>query len=649
MKLLEPLDLGRSVVAPSRVMFGPHETNLGHGRALSPAHTAYYARRSAGGAGVIVVEEASVHASDWPYERAPLASECGTGWRSVVDACAPAIVLAALGHSGGQGTSHWSQREMWAPSAVPEVASREVPKVMEQRDIDAVVRGFADAAGLAVASGCHGVEINAGQNSLIRQFLSGLTNMRGDDYGTDRARFLREVLGAVRSAIGSERVVALRLSVDELAPWAGIVPDAGAEVAVAIAPMIDVLTIVRGSIYSVALTRPDGHVEPGFAIGLARQVRETLRSAGHRTPVFAQGSIVEWSQAEWAINDDAADGVEMTRAQLADADLIVKLRAGAADQIRPCVLCNQLCKVRDNRNPIVSCVMDPRTGHELDDTPEPTAAPAMERTLTIVGAGVAGLETARIAALRGFHVAVVDRSPAAGGVLLHAAHGAGRGRLALAVDWLERECRRLGVDFALNTEIDAAALVELRQRGLVVIATGGCHGALPFVVDDSADLRHAVDVLASNEPLPIGPVVVWDPIGGPIALSVAELLATDAYRRDAGITLVTHDLLVGEKLSLTGDLAPVQVRLHGLGVRLVKQAFVRRVSDGKVETEDRFSGETSVLDANVFIACEHRRPDLSLDPDEALPQAGDRVAPRTIHEAVLEGRRVAMALPATRP
>ena len=127
MKLLEPLLIGRAagaVTAPSRVLFGPHETNLGDARAFSPRHLAYYRRRAEGGAGIIVTEEASVHESDWPYERAPLASECSAGWRAIVDACAPSrtIVLAALGHAGGQGTSHWSQRELWAPSAVPEVA-----------------------------------------------------------------------------------------------------------------------------------------------------------------------------------------------------------------------------------------------------------------------------------------------------------------------------------------------------------------------------------------------------------------------------------------------------------------------------------------------------------------------------------------------
>lgn len=678
MQLLNSLSLGRSAqrLAPNRIMFGPHETNLGRGRTLSERHVAYYQRRAAGGTGILVIEEASVHPSDWPYERAPLASLCGPGWKAIANAVhaettetpetpeAPntdermsrPLVLAALGHSGGQGTSHWSQREMWAPSAVPEVASREVPKVMEQAEIDAVIHGFGTATALAIGSGCDGVEINAGQNSLIRQFLSELTNMRSDEYGTDRQLFLRRVLKEVRAHIG-DGVLALRLSVDELAPWAGIVPEAGAELAVAIADEIDLLTIVRGSIYTVALTRPDEHVEPGFAIGLARLVRSTLHTAGHVVPVFAQGSIVDWGQAEWALTDGAADGVEMTRAQLADADLVAKLRRNEADRIRPCLLCNQLCKVRDNRNPIVSCVMDPRTGHELDDAPEPigSAAPTSATTvetkqsaLTIIGAGVAGLETARIAALRGFAVHVYERQAAIGGALAAAAHGAGRARLARAVEWLHAECVALGVEITTGHTVMPDALAQLRQAGPVVIATGARHGTLPFEVTDSANVRHAIDLLRDGpQTIPAGPVVVWDPIGGPIALSVAELLAATPSRvgQPGLVTLVTPDLLVGEKLSLTGDLAPAQQRLHALGIRLVKQSLVRRVSDGKVEVEDRFSGAPDVLDAAAFIACGHRLPDHALDPDETLPQVGDRIAPRTIHEAILDARRVAMALP----
>src|SRR6202035_1674833 len=163
MKLLEPLALGARV-APSRVIFGPHETNLARGRAVSDRHVAYYGARAAGGAGVVVVEEASVHPSDWPYERCPLAVECASGWARVAAACqaAGALALTAIGHAGGQGSSAYSQAPLWAPSRVPEVNSREVPKWMEEGDIRAVVAGFADAAATAIAAGLDGVEINAG-------------------------------------------------------------------------------------------------------------------------------------------------------------------------------------------------------------------------------------------------------------------------------------------------------------------------------------------------------------------------------------------------------------------------------------------------------------------------------------------------------
>ena len=203
--LLDPLDVGPRT-ARNRIVFGQHETNLGRRREFSERHVAYYRSRAAGGAGIIVTEEASVHPSDHPYERAPLAADAEAGWAAVAAACHAegALVLAAIGHAGGQGSSHWNQRELWAPSRVPEVASREVPKSMEPDDIAAVIAGFADAAVRAVRAGCDGVEVNAGQYSLARQFLSGLTNQRSDEWGTERTRFLAEVLDAVRNAVGGD-------------------------------------------------------------------------------------------------------------------------------------------------------------------------------------------------------------------------------------------------------------------------------------------------------------------------------------------------------------------------------------------------------------------------------------------------------------
>ena len=119
---------------------------------------------------------------------------------------------------------------------------------------------------LAAGSGLDGVEINAGQHSLLRQFQSGLTNQRGDDYGQDRLLLTERVLRAVRNALGAGRVLGLRLCCDELAPWAGVTPEMAAEQAVRLAGQVDYLVVVRGSIYSVPATRPDLHTEPGYGI-----------------------------------------------------------------------------------------------------------------------------------------------------------------------------------------------------------------------------------------------------------------------------------------------------------------------------------------------------------------------------------------------
>lgn len=644
MSIVDPITIG-AFEAPSRVLFGPHETNLAWGRALSERHVAYYERRAAGGAGVIVVEEAAVHPSDWAYERSPLAAQCGPGWRAIADACHAhgSIVLAALGHSGGQGSSAYSQAPLLAPSRVPEVNTREVPKWMEASDISTIVEAFGAAAALAVGSGCDGVEINAGQYSLIRQFLSGLTNMRSDEWG-DKTLFARQVLTAVRDAVGPDRIVALRLSADELAPWAGIVPEVGAELAAELGEWVDAITVVRGAIFSTAATRPDGHVDPGFNLDLVAAVRAAVRERhGDRVPVFAQGSIIDAGQAEWAIGEGRCDGVEMTRAQIADAELVAKVRAGQPERIRPCILCNQTCQVRDARNPIVTCVVDPLSGYEWSDA-APELGGSHGTAVTILGGGPAGLEAARIAALSGRSVTLHERAERLGGMVNVAAAGAGRARLGAVTDWLAAEIERLGVDVRLQS---TPAVSEL--SGDVIVATGSVASAPSYAVTRSAKVLTAADFLAAGEEaLPAGAIFVWDPIGGPIAVSVAERLAWGGR----AVTLATPDNIVGNELSRSGDLAPANARLQQAGATLERRTLLRSVKKGSVEVEDRFSGERRTVKAAVVIDCSHRLAEESTyrevaeaaGPGRVVARAGDAVAPRTILEAIREGRAAVAAL-----
>ena len=637
--LLDPLSLGGRV-ARNRIMFGPHETNLAVGRGFSEDAIAYYQRRAVGGAGMIVLESASVHESDWPYERCPGLDAILPGWRVAARTlhAEAAIVVAALGHSGGQGSSAYSQSALWAPSGVPNVATREVPKEMELEDIAAVIEGFRRGAVAAREAGLDGVEINAGQYSLVRQFLSPLSNHRADDYGADRLRFARQIVAAVRAAF-PDGIIGLRLCCDERLSWGGIQPGDGAANAATLSDQVDYITVTTGGLYSTQFPQPDLHEPEGFAIELAGLVRNAV--AG-RAVVIAQGSIIDVDMADAAIRSGACDAVEMTRAQIADPDLAIKLANGAPGRIRPCVLCNQSCQVRDVRNAIVSCVGEPDSGHESKSdllrrfTASPSASP---KRVTVVGGGPAGLECARVAALAGHRVQLFERGARLGGMVRIAAQGSGRLRLARLVDWLEAECRGAGVEIVTDWS------EQLSGDGIVVRCTGGRPDRPRYHVGDGATVLRAEAVLEAlgagrDDFLPAGPVALWDPIGRSVAVSLAERLAALQ-----SVILITPDLIVGNHLAGTGDLAGVNARLAQAGVRLLKRSILLRVEPGLVTIEDRFDGRKTIIEAQAMIDCGYRTP-LEEAEKSGTMRAGDAVAPRSIYEAVLEGRRAALALSA---
>jgi 2,4-dienoyl-CoA reductase (NADPH2) len=412
------------------------------------------------------------------------------------------------------------------------------------------------------------------------------------------------------------------LSCDELAPWAGITPEIAAQLAPQlVAADIDYLVVVRGSIFSTEKTRPDFHEPAMFNRDLCAAIKSKIK-----VPVFLQGSVTHVGLAEEAIKAGVCDGVEMTRAQIADAELVSKLRRHVPQRIRPCILCNQTCQVRDVRNPLVTCVLDPSSGYETTEPQweTPTTEP---RGVTIIGGGVAGLETARVAALRGHRVTVLERSHNIGGL------GAVAGPAKPFIDWLVAECAHSGAVITTGVEWDTNS-PEYGQRmrtDVVVQCTGSVPGLRGYKVHSGATVIDIAELRRGNSHMPAeGDIVVHDPIGGPIGVAIAEELGCRAI-------LITPDNIAGNELSRTGDLAPANVRLARSGVRIIRRALLRSVTATVVEIEDRFTGHCSTLPCIAVIDCGFRLPTAIIAG--AHIQVGDCVAPRTILEAVLEARR----------
>ncbi len=209
---------------------------------------------------------------------------------------------------------------------------------------------------------------------------------------------------------------------------------------------------------------------------------------------------------------------------------------------------------------------------------------------------------------------------------------------AALVDWWEREHARLGTDIRLGTDS-----WEVDAHTVIIQATGSLPGHRPYEVADGAAVLDVADVRRGVATLPAeGVVVLFDPIGGPIAVALAEELGPRAV-------LVTQDNIAGNELARTGDLAPANTRLAQQGATIERRTLLRIVRPTarptgeplEVEVEDRYTGQRRTIPCTAVVDCGFRIP---TEPLDGAVQIGDAVAPRTILEAVLEGRRAALAL-----
>lgn len=539
--LLQPFNL-KHLVLRNRIFSSAHEPAYSEDGMPKDRYRLYHAEKARGGIGLTMTAGSAVVAEDSPPAFGNLHAykdEIVPWLRRVTDdvhehGSACMIQITHLGRRTGWGQDDWLP--VLAPSPIREAAHRAVPKEAEDWDIERIVAKYADTAERMHAAGMDGIEIEA-YGHLFDQFISPLTNRRSDEYGgslENRLRFGSEVLRAIRARVGESLLVGIRFAVDETVPG-GIDPATGIAVLSKLETegLIDFVNVIRGSIENDVLLT---HVIPIHGMGAAphldfcAMVRTTTKLA-----VLHAAKIDDVATARFAIAEGKLDLVGMTRAHIADPHIVRKILEGRESEIRPCVGATY-CLDRIYASGEALCIHNAATSRESTMPHEIERAPAARRVV-VVGAGVAGLEAARVAGERGHDVVVLEAMSRAGGQLQLAARNARRRDLLGIVSWRQAELARLGVRVEYNTVANVADVLALTPD-VVIIATGGLP-QLPPGIDGSDRMVSSWEVLG-GEVTPAGDVLFFDDNGSHSAMSAAEMIA----RSGASLEIVTPERML---------------------------------------------------------------------------------------------------------
>lgn len=656
--LFRPFQL-RTARLKNRIVLSGHGMRLADDGVPGDRLLAYQVERARGGVGMIVLESGPVHRTGRLNQHQihlfddRVVPALGRVAEAVHAFDVPLFQI--LWHAGHNVPSYLSELPAWAPSPVPSVTG-ETPHEMTAAEIRELIASYGEAAGRCRAAGLDGVEVQTGADYLLGSFLSPQLNRRTDSYGgsrDNRLRLIVEILERVRDAMGPDRVVGIRTSGDHLVPGGLDLPEVIAILrTIEATGLIDYVSVVAGSYYSMASLLPTSYHPRGNAVALAAAIKQAIR-----LPVIVAGRLRTPAEMESVLQQGAADLIATARTLIADPDFPAKAATGRADLIRPCISCNQGCWGMVAKGRSGGCVVNARAGAEWClPSPEEAMRPATTRKrVLVVGGGPAGLEAARRAAERGHAVTLVEAAQALGGMLAVMARIPGREEAGLYLEWLIREVSRLGVTLELGHTATATEIASANWDA-VVVATGSrpSHAGLARLLPANLPVSgaHHPAVVAERVAL-VDPttvrgervlVVDEDALSYPAA-GVAERLA------EAGktVTIVTSAIAFGyPELVHTLDLGIVQRRLAERGVTVRAQTLVVGMDLDRREVRllDLVTGkerDDGPWDAVVLATGSAAQDDLARALEGVVPELyviGDALAPRRLMAATAEGYRI---------
>ena len=593
-RLAAPGRIG-NMTLKNRVIMGPMGTNYGTTDGLSTERDRlYYAERARGGTAMIITEAMNISAGARNHNNSLCIfhDRFIPGLASIVEAIADngAYAVAQLNHRGQLLRRSVLGMEPVGPSDGTHPATGEPVRALERDEIRALQSLFVEAAVRVQRAGYHACEIHAANGYLFQQFFTERFNRRTDEYGgslQNRMRLLLETVDMIGDAC-PDMPLLVRISATEFAPG-GYTEDEAITLARALQNAgVAALDLSSGSNEHPSLSRyciqPPSFPRHCLA-PFAKPFTEALD-----IPVIVAGRIIEPEDAEAVLADGSADFISVARGLIADPHWTAKALGEIDAPIRLCISCN-VCFERLSLERDVACVANPFVGTEFERLehlePQLFAGEATEpRRVLIIGAGVAGVEAARVASALGHDVTLWEKADAPSGQLTLALAGPDKEDVEGIWTYRKASLEALGIGVETGVDVTAAAICD-HGADLVLVATGAYPRPLPVAAKLGAPVHQAWDVLLDRVTIPEGTHVTLIG-GGLVGIETADHLVAH------GVTvniIEMRDVIAPEMAR--NNRFEITERLREAGVRLVTGARIERVEEGDLVL-GTVEGETRV-------------------------------------------------------
>ena len=645
----KPLQIGRLTIK-NRFCMAPIGGGQHHlpGGGLKDETIQYLVERAKGGFGLIFTGAIAADGTVDPYT--------GVGPTILQNPDAFKMTATELNErAGAYGTKIFAQITMGlgrnypnlpAPSSVhvfrhPGEVSPELTRDQIKSKIESVVK----ASKIAKDSGFSGVEVHSIHwGYLLDQFALSMMNHRTDEYGgslENRLRAAREILEGIKQECGSDFPVSMRLGLKTFVKGFEQASLTGEEEigrtleeGIAIAKLLesygyDCLNVDTGIYDSFYYACPPMYMPKGYLVELAAKAKEAVN-----IPILAGGRMNEAYIAEKAIRDGKIDAVVLGRAALADPEYPNKVLTGHTEKIRPCIACNQGCITRLQQGKQPTCAVNPAAMREVRYALRPCVQP---KKVVVVGGGVAGMEAARTAAMRGHKVSLYEKNESLGGNLIPGGSHSFKKEVRELNAWYQNELEALPVEIHTGEAVTAGQLRNMDAD--VIIVAAGSAPVMPKVpgIDDKKVIG-CMEAFAHPEKVGQKVMVIG---GGLVGCEMALEYAQDG-KEVTVVEALPKILSAGIPSPIpNGQMIPDLFEHHHVAV--LENHRLSAVEDGRVILES--DGQKKAFDADSVVIAVGFRPVPSMAQElqgcgAAVYEIGDGQKVSTILHAVWDGYEV---------